>query len=412
MSTNAPIRWFRGIREVQPSAFCDPAAGDFPPGTVVGIKTRAPVGQLDLFTDAEWQQRNRVVECDRDGRVIESKPAAIADCAPSSTVAPVLSIGDPAQVNPAEPLNATAAPLVTFNVEATPPISDRDAAIVAKLRERGIPLASIAAAVNEATPEQIVECLLDQQAKRLAAEHAVAMPVWRSDALKSTQSLQGMLAACGILSSNVGAVVQISCDNAVPADELHRAIDRFINATLTGDGTSADGIDWKSRAIRAEAKLNEMDVANIKNAEQLEESRLLAADQNLAHTKEIDDLRAAARCSPNDTLLDRVRKLAESSLPDELRKCREQLEAAERDKDGWQRRSLENERELLKLNQELGALRTCAARLAKVFDSAAIQNDGAVDVYFKGIDAIVQLIAIGVVPGSIEPMDAETEEAE
>lgn len=422
MSNNAVIRWFRGIREVHPSAFYDPAAVDFPPGTVVGIKTGAPVGQLDLVVDPEWQRRNRVVECDRDGRVIESKPVAIAECAPSSTVAPVLPVGDPTQINLAEPLNATAAPLVTFEVAPTPPISERDAGIVAKLRERGIPLASIAAAVNEATPEQIVECLLDQQAKRLAAEHAAAMEntvrecgamlAIRSDAMQPIRALQQMLADCAVMSQNAEHAVRIGCGSSVVPNELHSAIDRFINAKLAGEGASADDSDWKLRALAAEKNVKIIDRDNIDMAKQLEETRQEAADQKQAHAEEIDELHAAARCGANDTLLDRVRKLAENSSPSDLRVCREQLDAAERLARDY-RDSFERENRLLvQANQELAELRGCNARLAKVFDSAVIHNDGQVGVYFKGIPAIIQLIAIGAIPGSIGALDVSIEGVE
>lgn len=422
MSNNAPIRWFRGIREVQPSAFHDPAAVDFPPGTVVGIKTRAPVGQLDLFVDPEWQRFNRVVECDRDGRVIESKPVAIAECAPSSTVAPVLPVGDPAQINLAEPLNATAATLVTFEVAPTPPISERDAAIVAKLRERGIPLASIAAAVNEATAEQIVECLLDQQSKRLAAVHAAAleatvrecgaMSAIRSDSIQSIRALQNMLAGCALSSSNPGEVVQLGCPAWVLAGDLHRAIDEFINAKLTGADASADGVDWKTRALAVEKNVRIMDRQNITLIEELKEVREEAADQKQAHTKEIDELRAAARCGANDTLVDRVRKLAESPSPSELRACREQLEAVKRHRDGLQESFERENRLLVKANQELAALRGSNTRLARTFDSLTLQKSGDLSVYFNDISAIVQLIAIGVVPAAIDALDVSIQGAE
>lgn len=550
MSTNAPIRWFRGIREVQPSAFHDPAAVDFPPGTVVGIKTRAPVGQLDLFTDPVWQQRNRVVECDRDGRVIHkplaestAPPDAVTpamatvtdfelgtrffrpDNEPSATmfanplvdnfvrrithepgdsivgfwdtgsgrsgfcnprfrsqnyivecdqlgrsveVAPVLPVGDPAQVNLAEPLSATAAPLVTFEVAPTPKIPERDAAIVAKLRERGIPLASIAAAVNEATPEQIVECLLDQQAKRLAAEHAAAMEstvrecgailAIRSDAIQPIRALQEMLADCAVMSQNTEHAVRIRCGYSVVPSELHSAINRFINAKLTGDGSPADAVAPAEHECPngCAAIVQVLDSSRIEDCDhngescvriisdtltgpqisgallrfyngadrpgikreyerellaQLEETRQEAADQKQAHTKEINELRAAARCGANDTLLDRVRKLAENCSPSDLRVCREQLQTAERVAKDY-RESFERENRLLvEANRQLATLRGCIARVAKAFDSLTLLKAGYLSVSFGDISAIVQLIDLGVVPGSMGPLDLNTEGA-
>ena len=415
MSSNAPIRWFRGVNEVQPSAFHDPAAVDFPPGTVVGIKTRAPVGQLIMFADPHWQQCNRMVECDRDGRVIESEPVSLADYVPPSTVAPV---GDPTKINLAEPSNATAAPLVTFEVAPTPPISERDAGIVAKLRERGIPLASIAAAVNEATPEQIVECLLDQQAKRLAADHAAALEsakqmivremaavTLQHVAIGPIKALQEMLADCAVMSQNTEHQVRIGCGSSVVPSELHSAINRFMNAKLTGGDPSADDSDWKMRALAAEKNVNIMGRQNITLTEQLEEVREEAADQRQAHTKEIDELRAVARCDATDTLLDRVRKLAEIGSAEELRKCREQCEAAQRFAKECREAFERENHAAVEATRELAALRGCNARLAKAFDSLTLHKAGDLTVYFGDISAIAQLIEIGVVPVSVGDRD-------